>query len=59
MPETIPGLLSDVFLEQDKVLFEEVLTCFESGALRAAYILTWICIAESIKAKFRDNYDLF
>ncbi len=38
--------------ERDEVLFREVKSCFKVGALRAAYIINWIMIAESLKNKF-------
>jgi hypothetical protein len=35
----------------DIVLFEEARRCFEAGALRSAYLMTWIAAAESMKSK--------
>ena len=49
------NILRDKIVEErDKVLFDEAVACLEGGALRAAYITTWISIAESLKLKFLD-----
>jgi hypothetical protein len=45
--------LKRVESQEDKVLFEEAVTCAENGALRAAYIMAWLSAAESLKRKFR------
>ncbi|WP_047866595.1 hypothetical protein [Rubrobacter aplysinae] len=36
----------------DRPLFEEAVICFEAGALRASYIVTWISVAESLRNRF-------
>jgi len=36
----------------DLLLFDEAAKCLEAQAYRAAYIMTWICIAESLRNKF-------
>lgn len=36
----------------DRPLFEEAVTCFEAGALRASYIMVWISVAESLRNRF-------
>lgn len=36
----------------DRPLFEEAVTCFEAGALRASYIMAWISVAESLRNRF-------
>jgi hypothetical protein len=38
--------------EIDRPLFEEAVTCFCAGALRAAYIMAWISVAESLRNRF-------
>lgn len=43
----------DLFTEYEKVLFDEIIACCEGGAWRAAYIMIWIAIAESLKEKFK------
>ncbi|MEM3431545.1 MAG: hypothetical protein QXT72_04050 [Candidatus Micrarchaeia archaeon] len=43
----------DLFTEYEKVLFDEIVACCEGGAWRAAYIMIWIAIAESLKEKFK------
>lgn len=48
------NLRSKIVEERDKILFDEAVTCLKGGALRAAYITTWISIAESLKLKFYD-----
>ncbi|QDQ03196.1 hypothetical protein FOH38_23675 [Lysinibacillus fusiformis] len=40
--------------EADKVLFREVISCYESKAYRAAFIINWLMIVESLKAKFEE-----
>jgi hypothetical protein len=37
--------------EEDLILFDEVLECVKAEAYRSAYIMNWICIAESIRNK--------
>src|SRR5687768_7084469 len=52
---TIPdSLLSKVYSEQDKVLLSEAIACLKAGALRSAYIMTWLTIAESLKNKLKE-----
>jgi hypothetical protein len=38
-----------IFEAHDRPLFEEAMTCFEAGALRSSYIMTWISVAESLR----------
>lgn len=49
--EWIEGLKAQIIEADDKVLFEEASQCFLHGQLRAAYIMTWISIIESLKRK--------
>lgn len=42
-----------IYNEEDKVLFNEVIICYNNGAYRSAYIINWICIAESLKSKLK------
>lgn len=39
---------------EDQVLFQEAVTCARAGALRAAYIMTWLGAAEALKRRFRE-----
>lgn len=39
--------------KQDEVLYNEAVTCFKNEAYRMAYIAGWLCIAESLKNKFK------
>ncbi len=42
----------------DIPLFQEVRKCLLNGCYRAAYVMTWVCAAESIRNKLfklRDN----
>lgn len=50
----VNNLRNKIVEERDKVLFDEAVTCLKGGALRAAYITTWISTAESLKLKFYD-----
>ncbi|MFB2350263.1 hypothetical protein [Priestia megaterium] len=47
-------LRSKIVEERDTILFDEAIICLNGGALRAAYITTWIATAESLKFKFYD-----
>lgn len=48
-------ILGSVWREQDrKLLEEEAIKCLDAGALRSAYIMTWVTIAESLKATLRE-----
>lgn len=49
--ETVKSLKNQIVDEKDRILFDEIIACYESGALRAAYIMTWISILESLKQK--------
>ena len=37
--------------EENKRLFEEAALCLQTGALRSAFIMTWLCGAESLKLR--------
>ncbi|MFE7083263.1 hypothetical protein [Priestia megaterium] len=50
----IDMLRSKIVEERDTILFDEAVSCLNGGALRAAYITTWIATAESLKFKFYD-----
>jgi len=54
MTDAYETYLGGVSLKEDKVLLEEAVTCAHNGALRAAYIMTWLSAAESLKRKFRS-----
>jgi len=43
-----------ILVAEDKLLFMEVEKCVKADALRAAYILTWIACAESLKRRFKE-----
>lgn len=47
----IKNIKAQIVEADDKVLFEEASQCFLNGQLRAAYIMTWISIIESLKRK--------
>ncbi|MCW1927396.1 hypothetical protein [Bhargavaea beijingensis] len=48
----IESLRTRIHDEEDQVLFDETITCYKHSALRAAYIMNWINITESLKRKF-------
>lgn len=54
----ISKLRSKVSSKADRILFEEASECFLGGQLRAAYIMSWVCIAESLKRKIYEFSDL-
>ncbi len=43
-----------ILSEEDKPLFEEAISSAAGGAFRGAYILIWICCAESLKRKLKE-----
>lgn len=47
----IDELRNQIVEEDDKILFNETVGCFLTGHYRAAYILSWITIIESLKRK--------
>ena len=49
----ISDYLKQVLDKDDKPLFEEACNSAKAGALRAAYIMVWLCCAESLKRRFR------
>jgi hypothetical protein len=49
--DLILKLKAQIVEPDDKVLFEEASQCFLNGQLRAAFIMTWISIIESLKRK--------
>ena len=53
MREPIERLRKKVAQKEDLILFDEAAQCLANGAYRAAYIVTWITIAESIRGKFK------
>lgn len=49
----INDLRNQITEEEDKILFDETSGCFLTGHYRAAYILSWITIIESLKRKIK------
>lgn len=43
---------AQLFDDRDRVLLDEAVACRDGGALRAAYIMTWIAIAEGLRWRF-------
>lgn len=43
-----------IIRKEDKKMFDEVAGCFTNGYFRAAYIMAWISIVESLKRKLFD-----
>ncbi len=46
------SLRNRILDEADRVIFDEAIRCLSAEALRAAYIMTWVSVAESLKRKF-------
>lgn len=46
------SLRNKILDEADRVIFDEAVRCLSAEALRAAHIMTWISVAESLKRKF-------
>jgi hypothetical protein len=40
--------------EEDRPLFDDAVKAASTTALRAAYVMIWLCCAESIKRRFRE-----
>lgn len=47
-------LRKNIFAESDLILFDESFKCFSQKAIRSAYIMVWICIAESLRSKIAE-----
>ncbi|OKP95176.1 hypothetical protein [Paenibacillus sp. P46E] len=54
MGDLFENLKSKIVNHKDQILFNEVESCVDGKALRAAYIINWVCIAESLKMKFEE-----
>ena len=54
----INSLKDEICESDDKILFEEATNCFLGGQLRAAYIMTWLAIVESLKRKLSILSDM-
>ncbi|MEW6636982.1 MAG: hypothetical protein AB1425_09260 [Actinomycetota bacterium] len=50
--DALDALAGRISEEVDRPLFEEAAKCFAAGALRAAYIMAWITVAESLRNRF-------
>lgn len=50
--EKLDILRNQISEKEDKLLYDEAVICFKNCANRAAYIITWICVAESLRNKF-------
>ena len=44
---------ADILADEDRPLFREAEVAGKAGALRAAYLMTWLACAESLKRRFR------
>ena len=52
--EIVKSLKNQIVNDKDKIFFDEIVACYEGGTLRAAYIMTWISIVESLKQKLNE-----
>lgn len=52
--QLLASYLEKLVSDEDKILFDEAVRCTGVSAFRAAYVLIWICCAESLKRKFRE-----
>ena len=50
---TIKSLVAKIDKEENKKLFDEAVICLKNKALRSAYIMTWLCGAESLKSRIQ------
>ncbi|MCD4790489.1 MAG: hypothetical protein K8R37_10855 [Bacteroidales bacterium] len=51
MQKWIDEIESQIIDTEDKVLFDEAIGCLKNNFLRSSYIITWICLVESLKRK--------
>ena len=56
--EWISAIASRIIDPEDKNIFKEVTQCMKSDCYRAAYILSWISLIESIKRKINQYASL-
>lgn len=49
---TLAAMAGRISEEIDRPLFKEAAACFCTRALRAAYIMAWISVAESLRSRF-------
>ena len=49
--EDLTGLIGSITDEDDRRLIGEALVCLKARAYRAAYIMTWLAAAESLKRR--------
>lgn len=54
----IDELSKRIIDQDDKPLFEEATNCFLSGYNRAAYIMLWLTLIESLKRKIKRFSDI-
>ena len=54
MNDAYDEYLRRISVNEDRVLFEEAVRCARAGCLRAAYIVTWITVAEALKRRFKE-----
>jgi len=50
--EKLNKLRERISENEDVLLFDEAVKCLTAGAHRAAYIVTWICVAEALRNRF-------
>ena len=50
----LSSLRKKIFNPNDKILFDEAVKCFSSGAYRAAFVMIWISAAESLRNKISE-----
>ncbi len=46
--------LSRILVPEDRPLFEDAAKCAAGDSLRAAYVMIWLSVAESLKRRFRE-----
>ena len=52
MPRSLEAMRGVIAEDVDYLLFDEVAKTLDAGAFRAAYVMTWIAVAESLRNKF-------
>ena len=54
MPDRYDAYLARVMSDQDRALLDEAARCARGNAFRAAYLISWLSVAESLKRRFKE-----
>ena len=54
MPDRYDAYLARVMSDQDRALLDEAARCARGNAFRAAHLISWLSVAESLKRRFKE-----